>query len=448
MSTHINKLRNRHLQMIALGGAIGTGLFFSTAKSIHLTGPSLVLSYLLGGLVLYIIMRAVGEMTVDYPCPGAFSEYANRYIGPYAGFISGWSAWFEYTIVCMVELTASTVFIDYIFPGIPHWILCLVILVLFLMVNLSSIRVFGEFEFWFAGIKIAAIILMVLFTIYLITFDNKLNPQLSTYLEPKIFFAGGLKGFAVSLAIVIFSFGGSEFISIAASETENPDKNVPKAINGVIFRIIIFYVLTIIAIECLYPYQDLSSHISPFVDVFRNIGFKNAALIMNIIAITAALSAFNSCFYASSRILYSLSQNGYAPRYLSKSPNGEVPKSSVLFVSGIILIGVIINYLFPENAIMYLLYVTTAAILIVWFMILLTQLYFRKQRTATDLKYKLKYSPYSNLFAMTILVIVAIAMLDMDEMMRRSICVIPLWIGLLSIIYFFYRKKLLVKSRP
>jgi AAT family amino acid transporter/aromatic amino acid transport protein AroP len=242
------KLKNRHLQMIALGGAIGTGLFFSTATSIHLTGPSLVLSYILGGLVLYIIMRAVGEMTVDYPCPGAFSEYANRYIGSYAGFISGWSAWFEYTVVCMVEVTASTVFIDYLIPWLPHWILCLAILIFFTSINLLSIRTFGEFEFWFAGVKIVAIILMILFTVYLVIFDHKLNPDFLSYAKPSIFFAGGFKGFAASCAIVIFSFGGSEFVSIAASETENPAKNVPKAINGVIFRIILFYVLTILAI--------------------------------------------------------------------------------------------------------------------------------------------------------------------------------------------------------
>lgn len=441
MSKHL-KLQNRHLQMIALGGAIGTGLFFSTAKSIHLTGPSLILSYLFGGLILYIIMRAVGEMTVDYPCSGAFSEYANRYIGPYAGFISGWSAWFEYTVVCMVEITAATVFIDYLIPGIPHWMLCLAILLFFTLVNLTSVRTFGEFEFWFAGIKIIAIIMMILFTIYLVVFDHKLNPDFSSYAKPSIFFAGGIKGFVTSLVIVIFSFGGSEFISIAAGETENPAKNVPKAINGVIFRIILFYVLTILAIIFLYPYQDLSTKISPFVDVFKNIGFKDAATIMDIIAVTAALSSFNSCLYSSSRILYNLSQHGYAPRILSSTPNGEVPKKATLFVSGIILIGVFVNYLFPDNAILYLLYVTTAAILIVWFLILLTQLFFRKTHNESNLKYTLKYSPYTNIFAMIILVVVAIIMLNMDEMMRNSVLVIPIWIGALSIIYLIFKKRL------
>lgn len=445
MSKHL-KLKNRHLQMIALGGAIGTGLFFSTAKSIHLTGPSLILSYMLIGLVLYTIMRAVGEMTVDCPCPGAFSEYANRYISPYAGFISGWSAWFQYTIVCMVEITASTVFMDYLIPGTPHWILCLAILIFFTIINLLSIRTFGEFEFWFAGIKILAIILMVVFTIYLVIFQHKLNPDFSSYAKPSIFFAGGIKGFASSLAIVVFSFGGSEFVSIAASETEDPAKNVPKAINGVIFRIILFYVLTIFAIILLYPYQELSTQISPFVDVFKNIGFKDAAIIMDIIAITAALSSFNSCLYSSSRILYNLSLHGYAFKVLSQTPSGEVPRRAILFVSAMILIGVLINYLFPQTAIMYLLYITTASILIVWFMILLTQLFFRKQKVKANLKYIMEFSPYSNIFAMLSLITVAIIMTNMDDMMRRSVYVIPIWVGSLSIIYFFTRKKLRVTT--
>ena len=173
-----HKLKNRHLQMIALGGVIGTGLFFGSAKSIQLTGPSIVLSYILGGIIIYIIMRALGEMTVDHPTSGSFSEYAHTYIGNYAGFISGWSAWFEYTVVCMAELTAVTVFFDYFIPGIPHWMLCAGILVFFTCINLISVKAFGEFEFWFAGIKIVAIVLMLIFAAYLILFRHGTNPNI------------------------------------------------------------------------------------------------------------------------------------------------------------------------------------------------------------------------------------------------------------------------------
>lgn len=438
-----HKLQNRHLQMIALGGAIGTGLFFSTAKSIHLAGPSLILAYMLGGFVLYIIMRALGEMTVDSPNSGSFSEYANRYIGPYAGFISGWSAWFQYIVVSMVELTATTVFIDYLIPGMPHWILCLVILIIFTGINLLNVRVFGEFEFWFAGIKIVAIVLMVLFAVYLLMFKHKLNPEVMSYANPNIFFAGGFKGFATALVLVAFSFGGSEFVTIAAGEAENPGKSVPAAITGVIFRIILFYVATIFVIILLYPYQKLSTNISPFVDVFRNVGIGSAASIMDIVAITAALSSFNSCLYSSSRILYNLSSNSYAPKALSNiAHEGHVPKSAILVSATTVLIGVAVNYIFPEKAILYLLYVVTGSVLIVWFMILLTQLYFRKYKAKTngEIAYKLRFTPYSTLFAMAVLVFISGVMLEMDDM-RTSVYVIPLWILILSIIYVFTKAK-------
>lgn len=432
-----HKLKNRHLQMIALGGVIGTGLFFGSAKSIHLTGPSIALSYMLGGLVIYIILRALGEMTVDHPTSGSFSQYAHTYIGNYAGFISGWSAWFEYTVVCMAELTAVTVFFDYFIPGIPHWILCSFILVFFTGINLISVKAFGEFEFWFAGIKVVTIILMLLFSAYIIFFKHDTNPELARYLDPDMFFAGGYKGFAISLVIVVFSFGGSEFVSIAAGEAENPRKNVPLAINGVIVRILLFYILTMLAIIVLYPFQKLATNVSPFVDVFRKIGFSAAAGAMNMVAITAALSAFNSCLYSASRMLFNLSNNGYAPKYLSNIQSvNHVPRKAILFTAAAVAITVVVNYLFPANAIMYLLTIATGSILIVWFMILVTQIYFRlyKDANKVTLHYKLLLFPYTNIFAMLVLIFVMITMTQMDDM-RLSVFVAPLWIFGLSIFY-------------
>jgi L-asparagine transporter-like permease len=437
-----HKLKNRHLQMIALGGVIGTGLFFGSAKSIHQTGPSIVLAYLLGGFVIYIILRALGEMTVDDPNPGSFSQYATNYIGNYAGFISGWSAWFQYTVVCMVELTAATVFFDYFIPGVPHWILCTFILIFFTAINLISVKAFGEFEFWFAGIKIVTIVLMLLFSGYLIFFGHNNNPELGQYLNPDLFFAGGYKGFAISFVIVVFSFGGSEFVSIAAGEAENPQRNVPKAINGVIIRILLFYILTMLAIILLYPFKNLSTNISPFVDIFRKMGFAAAAGAMNMVAITAALSAFNSCLYSASRMLFNLSKNGHAPRYFISSRSGShVPRRAILATSIAIALSVLINYLFPQNAIMYLLTIATGAILIVWFIILITQIYFRKHKDANNikLKYKLLLFPYTNIIAMVALIFVMIVMTQMNDM-RLSVFVTPLWIFGLSIFYILHKK--------
>ncbi len=436
-----HKLRNRHLQMIALGGVIGTGLFFGSAKSIHLTGPSIVLSYILGGIVMFIIMRAIGEMSVHQPHPGSFSEYAHKYIGPYAGFIAGWNAWFEYTVVCMVELTAVTFFLDYWIPGVPHWIICLAILVLFTIVNLISVRFFGEFEFWFAGIKIIAIILMLVFSAYIIFFHHGLNPEIAQYKDPSLFFAGGLKGFAISLVIVVFSFGGTEFVSIAAGEAENPEKNIPRAINGVVVRILLFYILTMLAIVCLYPYQKLATNISPFVDVFQKIGIPIAAEIMNIVAITAALSAFNSCLYSSSRMLYNLSLHGDSSTKLANTTKKGIPYKAILTTSVAIFLSVIINYLFPEKALMYLLTIATGAILITWFIILVSQMRFRKihRHIEEQLKFKLWLFPYSSIFAIIMLFVVMLVMTTMDDM-KLSVYITPFWILLLTVLYIIRKK--------
>lgn len=436
-------LKNRHIQMIALGGVIGTGLFFGAAKSIQSTGPSIILSYILGGLVIYIIMRALGEMTVHHPSSGSFSDYANRYINSYAGFIAGWTAWFEYTVVCMVELTAVTFFLDYWIPGLPHWLICLGLLLVFTMVQLISVRLFGEFEFWFAGIKIAAIILMLLFSAYLITFNPHIHvgtvTSLHSYASLDVFFASGTKGFLFSLAIVIFSFGGTEFVSIAAGEAENPRKSIPQAISGVIVRIILFYILTILAIICLYPFNKLNANVSPFVDVFKEIGIHQAADVMNAVAITAALSAFNSCMYAASRILFSLAEQGSAPKRLAKLNKINIPSKALLFTSFCILISVIVNYVFPEKAIMYLLTIATCAILTCWFLILLTQVYFRKKVALEKISYRLILYPFSNIFAMCFLIMVMFIMLWMDDM-RASVIVTPIWIFALSIFYAFNKK--------
>lgn len=439
-----NQLKKRHIQMIALGGAIGTGLFFGSAKSIQMTGPSIVLSYIFGGIVLYIIMRALGEMTVHNPNTGAYTEYAHSYIGPYAGFISGWNAWFEYTVVCMVELTAITFFLDLWVTSIPHWLICLVVLVIFAAINLMSVRLFGEFEFWFAGIKIFAIIAMLAFTAYLVIFKHGINPDFGTYFSEKILFSHGMEGFAFSLVIVMFSFGGTEFVSIAAGNAENPDKTIPGAINGVVIRILLFYVLTMLAIMLLYPYEQLSGKISPFVDVFLKVGLSSAAMVMNFVAITAALSSFNSSLFSASRLLCNLAENGNAPKRFAKISKNGIPKRSVILTSFCVMIAVLVNFIFPQKAIMYLLTVATCAILVTWFIILITQMYFRKKQIKENfrIKFKLYLFPYSNIFACLVLFIVLGIMTQMDDM-KLSVYITPLWILVLSFCYILKKANII-----
>jgi AAT family amino acid transporter len=426
--------------MIALGGAIGTGLFFGLAKSIPLTGPSIILSYLIGGIVMYIIMRALGEMVVNEPNSGAFSYYANKYVGGYLGFISGWYAWFEYTIVCMLEVTAVTMFLDLWIPFTPHWLIIAIILAIFFFINIINVNLFGEFEFWFAGIKVVTIIIMILFALYLMFFNHTIHTNTITNIQNNIqhnFFAAGIKGFLFSLVLVVFSFGGTQFVGIAAAEAENPNKTVPRAINGVIFRIVIFYIGTIAVILCLYPWALLSTNISPFVDVFTKIGLSKAAQVMNVVAITAALSAFNSCLYSAARMLASLANQGNAPRKLGVVNKKNIPHNAVIFTSIIIALTVIINYIFPDKAIIYLIAIATTSIIVTWTTILICHIFFKLKHP--EQKYKLPLFPISNIVAIVILLCVVVIMTQMDDM-KLAVYLMPVWILLLSIFYLARKK--------
>lgn len=437
------RLKNRHIQMIAIGGAIGTGLFFGAAKSIQLTGPSIILSYLLGGLIMYIIMRALGEMTVHEPNSGAFSHYAYQYVGNYLGFVSGWFAWFEYTIVCMLEITAVAIFLDYWIPGISHWITIAIMLGLFFLINLLQAGIFGEFEFWFAGIKVSTIILMMLFSLYLIfshagTHGAAVQNIYDTFHND--LFANGVTGFLFSMVLVLFSFGGVQFLGIAAADAENPASTVPKAVNGVVVRIIIFYVGTFLAILCLYPWQKLSADVSPFVDVFDRVGFHFAAQVMSIVVITAALSAFNSCLYAAARMLANLARHGSAPAPLARLSQNNVPQYALVATSIVIILTVLINYLFPDKAILYLIAITTTSIIITWTTILLCHFGFRRKISEDVIQYKSIFYPISNIFALIMLVSIVVIMLFMDDM-KMAVYLMPVWIGLVSLLYFLTKQK-------
>jgi amino acid transporter, AAT family len=437
----MSKMKNRHIQMIAIGGAIGTGLFFGAAKSIAETGPSIILSYLIGGIVMYVIMRALGEMTVYEPNFGAYSHYAYKYVGEYLGFVSGWFAWFEYTIVCMLEVTAVAVFLDYWLPGVPHWITIAIILVIFFAINMLNVKVFGEFEFWFAGIKVATIILMIIFAAYLIFFNSTTTAESIANIKTTIhsnMFPKGAFGFLSSFVLVIFSFGGAQFLGIAAADAEDIPNTVPKAVRGVIARIIIFYVGTFLAILCLYPWQKLNANVSPFIDVFDKVGLHMAAKVMSIVVITAALSAFNSCLYSAIRMLANLARHESAPGFLAKVDKNNVPKNALYITSLILVSAVVINYIFPKHAIMYLIGITTASVIITWTTIILCHIGFRKKIPIEKIEYKLPFFPYLNYIALFILFLVVIIMFAMSDM-RNAVYFMPIWIAIVTVFYFIKR---------
>ena len=371
-------LKNRHLQMIALGGAIGTGLFYGSASTIALAGPAVMLSYLIGGVVIFFIMRMLGEMAVDEPVSGSFSYYATKYWGKFPGFLSGWNYWFNYVLVSMAELTAVGIYMQFWYPDMPQWIAALVCLVVITAVNLINVRLYGEFEFWMALVKISAIVLMIVLGLCLLFGSGQPFPDnISNIWQNGGFMPNGWWGLALSITVVMFSFGGIELIGITAGEAENPDHTIPKAINQVIWRILIFYVGTMAVLMALWPWNKVGMEASPFVQIFSNVGVPAAAHILNFVVLTAAVSVYNSAIYSNSRMLYGLAMKNEAPEFLGKLSKRGVPVNGIFVSSGITLLCVALNYFFPGKVFMVLMSVATIAATISWMTITITHLKFR-----------------------------------------------------------------------
>lgn len=442
-SQELNRgLSDRHIQMIAIGGAIGVGLFYGSASTIQMAGPAITLSYIFGGFIIFIIMRALGEMAVANPLSGSFSAYAYRYVGPFAGFLTGWNYWFLWIVVGMADLTAIGVYINYWFPGIPHWVSALVALLLMAAVNLANVKAFGEFEFWFAAIKIVAILGMIASGLFIILGVGQGQPLgLSNYWTHGGFLPNGLSGWALSLVMVMFSFGGVELIGITAGEAKNPQSTIPKAINNVFWRVLIFYVGAIGVMIAIYPWNEIGTQGSPFVLIFDRIGIPAAASIINIVVITASLSAFNSGLFSTGRMLYNLAHQQSAPKVFGRlSPTG-VPRNGILFSASIILIAVVLNYFLPSRAFIILSAITTFSMVITWTGILLTQRKFRRSLSSDQveqLAFKMPASKFLSSFALLFMVVMLVLMSFIPDM-RFALLVGPFWILLL---YFGYRFKL------
>ncbi len=265
-------LSNRHIQLIALGGAVGTGLFLGISQTIKLAGPSVLLGYAIAGIIAFLIMRHLGEMVVEEPVSGSFSYFAHKYWGPMAGFMSGWNYWVLYVLVSMAELSAIGTFVQFWLPELPTWITALFFFIAINAINLINVRFFGESEFLFSCIKIIAILSMIFFGLYLLI-SGDAGPQASVANLWQFggFFPNGIQGFIMSLAIIMFAFGGLELIGITAAETKNPSKTIPKAVNQIVYRILIFYIGAIGVLLCLFPWNQLAQGGSPFVLIFQSL---------------------------------------------------------------------------------------------------------------------------------------------------------------------------------
>lgn len=457
-------LKNRHIQLIALGGAIGTGLFYGSSDSIALAGPSILLAYLIGGLAIFMIVRAMSEMSVEDPRAGAFSYYATRYWSKRAGFVSGWNYWFNYILVSMVELSVVGSFVNYWFPNIPQWASAAFFLVLIASLNLVGVGKFGEFEFWFSLIKIVAVIAMIIGGIAVIILnlptDSGVRASFANWFTVDGgFFPHGLlertadgqwTGLLMALVVVMFSFGGTELIGITAGEIQDPRHTIPKATNGIIWRILVFYVAALGVIMAVVPWDRIDGQMSPFVQIFDSVGIRIAADILNFVCLTAVMSVYNSGLYSNSRMLYSLAKQHNAPAYLGRLNKRGVPVAGVLTSTAITVLAVVVVFLWPQFAFNYLMSIATISAIINWTMIMITEFLFRRAvrngdgpnelsgltgREALDkIQFKLPFASVMPYIVVAFLMLVVVLML-FSPGYRIAVVAGIIWLAVLLVAY-------------
>ncbi|MER6526318.1 amino acid permease [Streptomyces sp. NPDC001508] len=386
-------LGSRQVQMIAIGGAIGVGLFLGAGKNIEKAGTSLVLMYALAGVVVFFIMRALGELLLYRPVSGSFAEYAREFLGPFFGYVTGWTYWLMWAVTGMTELTAAAIYINYWFPDIPQWGSALAFLVLLFGVNLISVKIFGELEFWFSMVKVTAIIGMIVIGVGVLTLGFSQagdTASVSNLWSHDGIFPNGIGSSLMTLQGVMFAYLAVELVGVTAGESEDPEKTLPKAINTLPWRIIVFYVGSLIVILSVVKWTEFSDGVSPFVAAFGKIGIPLAAGIVNFVVLTAALSSCNSGMYSTGRMLRDLAANSEAPKVFGKLNPRKVPAAGITVSVIVMSIGVVLNYLVPEKAFGYVMSVATAAAIWTWSMILISHIRYR----AKVVKGELPASPF------------------------------------------------------
>ncbi|MGX5791201.1 amino acid permease [Staphylococcus equorum] len=438
----------RQMRMIALGGTIGVGLFLGATSTIKWTGPSVIFAYLIAGIFIFLVMRAMGEMVYLHPTSGSFANFASDYIHPVAGYLTAWSNIFQWVVVGMSEVIAVGEYMNYWFPDLPQWIPGVIVVVLLTCANLVSVKAFGEFEFWFAMIKIVTIILMIIAGFGIIFFGLGNGGEaigLSNLWAHGGFMPNGWLGFFFALSIVIGSYQGVELIGITAGETKDPQKNIKSAVNGVIWRILIFYIGAIFVIVTVYPWDQLGNIGSPFVATFAKVGITFAAGLINFVVLTAAMSGCNSGIFSASRMTLNLSQKGMLPKFFGKVMKNGVPVWTVIAIALGILIGALLNVILPlfiKGADSIFVYVYSASILpgmVPWFMILISHLRFRKNHPEEieGHPFKMPGGAFTNYITMAFFIVVLIGMLFNKE------TVVSVVIGIVFLLFmtmFFFLK--------
>lgn len=441
-------LKPRHMQMIAIGGAIGVGLFYGSSGAIQYAGPAVLLAYAIAGLAIFMVCRAVGEIAVEEPEAGASVAYASRYVHPFLGFALGWTGLFGGIAGAGAEFSALGAYVQYWFPDIPIWVSGLTALVLITVINLVSVKIYGEMEFWLSAVKVVTILAMLVCGAFIII-SGVTGGTLSVAHNLTAsggFFPQSAQGLLYALVLVAFAFGGTDAVACTAGEAENVKKTMPKAINGVFMRIIVFYIGATFVMLAMSPWNQIAGEGSPFVRVFAEVGIPAAASIINFVVITASMSAINSGIYLYSRQLYNLALQGRAPKFFTKVSAHKVPVATILTTCIGYLLGVALMAVLPEQVFDLCSAVVVFMLVLGWVSELLAELHFRairrREGTEDQLSFKMPWWPYSSFFALAFMALVMVMMAIMPAYRVTYFVTIP-WMLILFTAYqvIEHRKK-------
>ncbi|WP_188821409.1 amino acid permease [Brucella endophytica] len=434
-------LKPRHITMIAMGGVIGAGLFVGSGAVIGSVGPAAFLSYALTGLMIIMVMRMLGEMAIANSVQGSFSQYARLALGDWAGFTVAWLYWYFWVIVVGAEAVAGAGILQKWLPDLPLWAASLGLIVLMTATNLYSVRSYGEFEYWFASIKVAAIIaFLALGTAYVSGLWPGKSADFSNLHPAEGFLPHGVSAVFTGIAVVVFSMVGAEIATVAAAEAKDPEQAVLKATRSVILRILVFYVGCILLLTTILPWNSLPPNTSPFVDALDKMGIPGAGDVMNVVVLTAVLSCLNSGLYTASRMLFVLARRGEAPAGLAKTTANGVPMGAILASTGVGYLCVIAAWLSPERVFLFLLNSSGAIILFVYLFIAVSQLVLRRRTPPKRLRVKMWLYPWLTLA--TIAGMVSVIVMMLWEPSTRSQVTLSLVSALAIVAIWLFRSRI------
>ena len=447
---HLSRgLANRHIQLIAIGGTIGTGLFMGSGKTISVAGPSVIFVYMIIGFFLYFVLRAMGEILLSNLQYKSFADFAGDILGPWAGYFTGWTYWFCWIATAIADVVAVAGYAAFWFPSLPLWIPGLILIITLFLLNLPSVKAFGELEFWFALVKIIAIVALIVTGLYMIFTHARHGGATSSFTnlwQHGGMFPHGFMGFAAGFQIAVFAFVGVELVGTAAAETKDPEKNLPRAVNSVPIRMLLFYVGALVILMAVRPWTEFHAGESPFVKMFTLAGLTAAAGVVNFVVLTSAASSANSGIYSTSRMLYGLAEKDDAPRAFGQLSRNKVPQTALAFSCFLLLFGIVLLYGGKSVGEAFDMVTTVSAIcfMFVWTIILLSYITYRRRRPHLHQASTFKM-PGGVPMCIAIMVFFGFVLwtLTTKEDTLKALAWTPLWFLFLTLAYVF-----IVRNRP